>query len=134
MTYRLWIRSLIAALIGHLTAFLLMALFSWLALYLENPSSAVLPIAFVAMGAGAVTCAIAIRKSGARLMGALMGGGCFVLILFVSALFGKGEFFTLGTRLLLMLLAFATILTVVLLFGANKKKKRRRKGVPMRRK
>jgi len=58
MTYRLLIRSLRSALTGHLTAFLMTALLSWLALYLENPSSAVLPIAFVSLGAGAVVCAV----------------------------------------------------------------------------
>lgn len=134
MTYRLWIRSLSAALIGHLSAFLIMALLSLFALYLENPSAVVLPMAFVSLGAGAVICGIGIRKSCTGLLGALCGGGIFVLLLFLISCFGKGEFFSPGTKLLVMLAAFAAVMTVVLLFPKAKKRKRRRKPLPMRRK
>jgi len=134
MTYRLLIRSLRSALTGHLTAFLMTALLSWLALYLENPSSAVLPIAFVSLGAGAVVCAIDIRKSGTGVLGALTGGGIFVLIPFLTSLFGKGEFFSFGTRLLVLLAAFSAVLAVVLLFPKAGRKKRRRRAYPTRRK
>lgn len=134
MNYRLLIRSFCTALIGHLTAFLVMALLSWLALYFENPSSAVLPIAFVSLGVGAVVCGIGVRKSGTGILGALMGGGIYVLIPFLISCFGKAEFFSFGTRLLVLLAALTSVLAVVLLFPSAKKRKRRRKAAPMRRK
>ena len=134
MTNRLWIRSFRSALTGHLTAFLMMALLSLAALSLENPSSAVLPIAFVSLGAGAVVCAIGVRKSETGFVGALMAGGMFILLPFAASCFGSGSFFSLGTRFLVMLAAFAVILTVVLSFPKAKRKKRRRRNAPMRRK
>lgn len=134
MTNRLWIRSLRSALTGHLTAFLMMALLSLTALSLENPSSAVLPIAFVSLGAGAVVCAIGVRKSEGGFCGALLGGGMFILLPLAASCFGSGSFFTVGTRFLVMMAALAIVLTVVLLFPKAKRKKRRRRNAPMRRK
>ena len=126
MTSRLWIRSLCAALTGHLTAFLITAHLAWLALYLENPSSAVLPIAFVAMGTGAFVSALGIRRNNLGILGAVAGGGVFVLPLFVISCFGKGEVFSLGTRCLVLLALVTVMITVVALFPKAKKKKHRR--------
>ena len=134
MNYRLLIRSFRPALIGHLSAFVVMALLSWLALCFENPSSAVLPIAFISLGAGAVVCGIGVRKNGTGLFGALAGGGLYILIPFLISCFGKAEFFSLGTRILVLFSVLAAVLTVVLLFPKTKKRKRRRKPFAMRRK
>jgi len=133
MTSRLWIRSLCSAMIGHLTAFLIAALLAWLALFLDNPSSAVLPIAFVSLGAGAFVSALGIRKNALGVFGALIGGGMFILPLCICSCFGKGEVFSLGTRFLVLLAAMTVVLTVVLLFPKAKKKKRRRGSYPLRR-
>lgn len=133
MTSRLWIRSLRAALAGHLAAFLIAALLSWLALFLDNPSSAILPIAFVSLGAGAFVSALGIRKNALGVLGALTGGGMFILPLFIVSCFGKGEAFSLGTRCLVLLAAMTVVLTVVLLFPKAKKKKRRRGTRPLSR-
>ena len=133
MTSRLWIRSLRAAFAGHAVAFLIVALLSWLALFLDNPSSAVLPIALVSLGAGAFVTALGIRKNALGILGALAGGGMFILPLFIVSCFGKGEVFSLGTRCLVFLAVMTVLLTVVLVFPKAKKKKRRKAAYPMKR-
>ena len=123
---RLWIYSLRASLTGHAAAFLTVLLLTRLALFLENPSSAILPIAFVSMGAGACISAICLRKSNLGILGALTGGGMFILPLFVISCFGKGETVSLGMRCLVLLAIMTVVVTVVLLFPKSKKKKHRK--------
>ncbi len=133
MTSRLWIRSLYSALAGHAVAFLIVALLAWLALFLDNPSSTILPIAFVSLGAGAFVTALGIRKNALGILGALTGGGMFILPLFIISCFGTGETFSLGTRCLVLLAVMTVVLTVVLVFPKARKKKRRRAAYPMKR-
>ena len=133
MSRRFLLRALYSALLGHLVAFGLVILFSMIALSLENPSSAVLPIAFVSLGAGACVVGIAVRKSQIGLLGALCGGGFFVFVPFFCSSFGVGDVFSFGMRLLVVLVAFLLVLVVVFLFPKSSRKKRRR-GLMYRRK
>ena len=124
MTSCLWIRSLRSALIGHLAAAVIMVFLTWLSLFLESPSSAILPIALVSLGSGAFVSALSVRKQNLGLSGALLSGGIFILPLCMTSCFGEGSVFSFGTRLLLLLATVAIVLTVVLLFPKRKKRRK----------
>lgn len=130
MNSRLWVRALSAALFGHLAAVLTAAFLTYLALYLENPSSAVLPIAYLALGVGAFVVALRIRREELGVSGAALGGSIFVLPLLICSCLGKGEVHSWGTVCLLLLAAMTVIMTVVLLFPKTKKRKHRKKALP----
>ena len=134
MNSRLWVHSLYSALFGHLAAVLTAAFLTWLALYLDNPSSAVLPIAYLSLGVGAFVVALRIRREALGALGASLGGGIFVFPLLICSCFGKGEVHSWGTVCLLLLAAMTVVLAVVLLFPKSKKRKHRKKsGYPYRR-
>lgn len=130
MNSRLWVRALSAALFGHLAAVLTAAFLTYLALYLENPSSAVLPIAYLALGVGAFVVALRIRREELGVSGAALGGSIFVFPLLICSCLGKGEVHSWGTVCLLLLAAMTVIMTVVLLFPKTKKRKHRKKALP----
>ncbi len=115
---RLLVRSLLSALIGHLTAFLSLIPITAVALALEDPAKASLPAAFVALGLGAAAAGIAAR----RMRLGFLGGVVFALIPFtVSFFFDSSEFFTLGTRFLVFFAALV-IASVFAAFSPKKKK------------
>ncbi len=119
---RLLVRSLLSALIGHLTAFLLLIPITAVALTLEDPAKVSLPAAFVALGLGAAAAGIAARRMRLGFLGGVLGGLVFALIPFtVSFFFDSSEFFTLGTRFLVFFAALV-IASVFAAFSPKKKK------------
>ena len=128
MISRLWMASLRAALTGHAVALLTVLLLSWLALFLDNPSSAILPVALVSLGTGAFVVGLAVRKRCLGVLGALLGGGTFVLPLLISSCFGKGESFSFGARCLVLAAAMTVVVTVLLFFPKAKSRKHRKKS------
>lgn len=127
MTDRLFVRSLVSALIGHLSALGIMMLLSLMALSFEDPTAAVLPLTFVSLGMGAVVTGIGIRRGGRDLLGALLGGCVFSVVPFVVSFFGKAEFFTWGVRFLILFIAWSLVMAIVLLFPQRKKKRKHKK-------
>ena len=127
MNSRLWVRALFAALFGHLAAVLIAAFLTYLALYLQNPSSAVLPIAYLSLGVGAFVVALKIRRDELGVSGAALGGIIFIFPLLICSCLGKGEVHSWGVVCLLLLAAMTVIMTVVLLFPKAKKRNRRKK-------
>lgn len=127
MTDRLFVRSLVSALIGHLVALLIMTLLSLMALSFEDPTAAVLPLAFVSLGMGAVVTGIGIRRGGRDPLGALLGGGLFSIVPFVASFFGKAAFFTFGIRFLILFIAWSFVMAIVMLFPQRKKKRKHKR-------
>ncbi len=131
MANRLIVRSLLSALIGHLSAFISLFLITALALSLEDPSAAALPAAFVALGLGAAVVGFSARKMGLGFLGGLLGGAVFALIPFFVSLFSShNEFFTIGTRLLVVLAA----LVIAAVFSALSPKKKKSASLAQRKK
>ena len=124
----LLVRSLKAAVIGHLFALLLLILFSFLAVKSEDPTAAILPLVFVSQGAGAVVCGMCIRKNKTGISDVLVGGALFAIVPLSLSFFGSGEFFTWGVRLLVILAMLVLVGAIAMLFPKKKHKKRRKTG------
>ena len=116
--------ALRSALLGHLVGLGLLFPLSCVAMMLSYPLKTVDLIGILTFELGAAFIGFESRAKEALPLGALMGGILYGAVWFAVSVFGRGEFFTLGTRLLLWLIALA--LSVLPLFLFRKKKKRRR--------
>lgn len=117
--------AILSALISHGVGLLLLLILSALGLSFENPTAAVMPIAFSSLFAGAILCGILLRRSGDPLS-SLVGGLIYGFLPFFISLFGKGETLGLGARFLVFFLLFAVSSAVAFLFPKGRRKRLKR--------
>lgn len=110
--------------LGHCVGLAVLGLLSCAAMMLPYPSESVMLSGLLPLMVGAFFMGIFEKREGVMLTEAIAAGIVYAILPLTVSLFGKGELFSLGIKLLLS--AVALMLSLIPSLCFHKKKKRRR--------